>query len=171
MINKIIDFFNRHKGQIFFVAGVLILIYVFIFDSRVLQEEVSQFAPVEVTTEEPTVNRKRTFSLVSISPQDGLSVSTFDPFNPITVEFSEPVDATSLAVRVFPPVELRPRALEDDPTQIMLLPRGSGWEPFIRYRVVIRGALGVDPDASLDRPFEYWYQNTPPELDFRDLPY
>jgi hypothetical protein len=53
----------------------------------------------------------------------------------------------------------------------MLLPRGTGWEPLVKYRVQINGVLGVDPDARLDRSFEYWYLNTPPKLDFRDLPH
>lgn len=170
-MTKLIFWIRIHKGPLLILVGVSILLFVFYIDTlRLAGDPLSN--PAFTTVYDGSQNREivNELEVVAFTPSEGTSVKSFDPYFPITISFSGPIDPESVKLSIVPYLEYSVRVGTETPTEAVLIPKLRGWEPHLEYVVKVMGAKGTDGAVLLKNP-SYRFKNTPPILDYRELPY
>lgn len=169
MFSKLIAYIKNNKPVVYVVLGVLVLIYVLIWEMGGIGSSLSEIQrPVSV--QKPSTPQERVFTLVSTDPIDASRLESNTSAIPILFEFSEPIDVDTLVIKVFPKIDFYTNVPEGKPNTLVVFPLEQGWQDQVSYRITI-AELKSTSGATLDTDVIYFIKNTKPPFNYRELPY
>lgn len=161
MLQNLFSFFRNNRQYAYVLGFLIVVLVIYVFDLNRLTNVPTAPSPYTI--------KQSKLDLVSATPPSR-QASTFDPYEAVWMEFTEPVDASTLRYSISPTLEFNIVHQEDDPKLIKFVPRGTGWIPRAEYTLKITALRTIEGD-SLTKDITYIYLNEPPSLEGVEFPY